>query len=409
MNGSSRPRARLLFFAGLAVLYGVIFLALYRTPFFDVTAAHNDRLFSADDVYYSTEYFSADMDDSPRIIKHPLLIVFGCLFTRAERLAFGPVSLKQHYALIVCFQMCLSLLSTVYLERILRQQYGLRQRRALLLCAVYALAFSTLFYTFVAESYILSALLLLMTFYYARRRNGPVTVLLGVLTAGVTITNAALWAVIVCLADSGGGASSWKRRLILLASGGAAFCLVTALLPVGPFFFANLFVRGLDSAGSFSDRFGLLEVLVRAFFIFFGSTAFYLHTAPHSPFGEFSGDALSFLPSASFPIVLAALAWLALLAWTAVRHRKSPLLWAPLAVLGCNLLLHGAAQYGLKEGFLYSLHHLPAQILIVSLAVGPEADRRRGRLAEGLLWCYLGCEAVLNLPGYLELARFVAR
>ena len=63
----------------------------------------------------------------------------------------------------------------------------------------------------------------------------------------------------------------------------------------------------------------------------------------------------------------------------------------------------------MKDCCLYSLHHLPAQILIASLSVGPEADRRRGRLAEGLLWCYLGCEAVLNLPGYLELARFVAR
>lgn len=398
-------RRRLLFFAGLAVLYGVIFLSLYRTPFFDVTAAHNDRLFSADDVYYSTSFFSAAMDTSPRVVKHPLLLVFGCVFTRLERLLFGEISLKHHYALIIGMQICLSLLSTVYLERILRLQYRLRQRHALLLCAVYALSFSTLFYTFVAESYIIAAALLMMTFYYARRQNAPVTVLLGVLAAGATITNAALWAVIVWLAHRG----SWKRRLLLLALGGAAFCAVTAVLPVGRPFFTQLISGGLSSAHNYSDHFGVPETLVRVFFIFFGSTAFYLHTAPQSPFGEFPGDALSFLPSASPLIVLAALVWLALLVWTAARRRKDPLLWAPLGVLGVNLLLHGVIQYGLKEGFLYSLHHWPAQILIVSLSLGADCRERERRWAEGVLWCYLLCEIALNIPGYLALAQFITR
>lgn len=398
-------RRRLLFFAGLAALYGLIFLLVCRTPFYNVASAHNDRLFSADDVYYVTHFFSAVMDDSARIIKHPLLIPFGCLFTRLEGLVFGAVSLKRHYELIVCFQICLSLLSTVYLERILRQQYGLSQRRALLLCAVYALAFSTLFYTFVAESYIISALLLMMTFYHARRSNGAVTVLLGALTAGVTITNAVLWAVIVCLAGRG----SWKRRLTVLVLGGACFCAVTALLPVGPFFFERIIQGGLSSARSFSDHFGLLETLSRAFFIFFGSTFFFLHTAAQSPFGDFPGDALSFLPSAQPMVVLAALAWMLLLVWAAVSRRKDPLLRAPLGVLGCNLLLHGALQYGLKEGFLYSLHHLPAQMLIVALALRPEPSDTAARRTEWALWCCLICEAALNIPGYLELARFVTR
>lgn len=398
-------RRRLLFFVGLAVLYGLIFLALCRTPFFDVTYAHNDRLFSADDVYYSTRFFSAVMDDSPRIIKHPLLIVFGCVFTRLERLVFGAVSLKRHYALIVGMQICLSLLSTAYLERILRLQYRLRQRHALLMCAVYALAFSTLFYTFVAESYIISAALLIMTFYYARRQNGPVTVLLGVLTAGATITNAALWAIIVWLADRG----PWKRRLAILALGGAGFCAVTAILPVGRPFFAQIISGGLNSANSYSDHFSFLETLVRVFFIFFGSTGFYLHTVEQSPFGEYQGDALSFLPSASPLIVLAALMWLALLVWTAVRRRKDPLLWAPLGVLAFNLLLHGVIQYGLKEGFLYSLHHLPAQVLIAALALGPECEETERRWTEGALWGYLICELALNAPGYLALIRYVTR
>ena len=393
---------RLAFFLCLAAVYGAIFAWLCRTPFYDVAGEHNDRLFSADDVYCVTEFYAVPMDDSARIIKHPLFIVYASLFTRAEQAVFGTVSVKSHYQVIVASQIVLSLLSTLCLERILRQQYGLGERRALLLCGVYALSFSTLFYTFVAETYILSALLLILTFYCARAGKDWATVLLGVCAAGVTITNAALWAVIVWLARGGGR----LRRLCLLALGGAAFCAVTALLPVGDFFFSSIISGGLYSAQSFRDHFPLPELLVRIFFVFFGSTFYYLHTAMESPFGDYPGDALSFLPSASWPVAALALLWVGLLVWGIVRGRKSPLLWAPLGVLGCNLLLHGAVQYGLKEGFLYSLHHLPAQILLVAPALRGE---REGRWAEGAVWCCGAGVVLCNLPGYLELAAFITR
>ena len=104
-------RARWLFFLGLAALYAGVFFFLRTTTLFD-TGGHNDRLFSADDLYYVTKFFSTEMDTSPRIIKHPLLIVFGCLFTRAETLLLGAVSLRRHYQLIVLIQMGAALLST---------------------------------------------------------------------------------------------------------------------------------------------------------------------------------------------------------------------------------------------------------------------------------------------------------
>ena len=101
-----------------------------------------------------------------------------------------------------------------------------------------------------------------------------------------------------------------------------------------------------------------------------------------------------------------ALGWVGLLVWGVVRGRRSPLLWAPLGVLGCNLLPHGAVQYGLKEGFLYSLHHLPAQILLAALALRGE---REGRWPEGFTWCYAAGLAVCNLPGYWQLVQFITR
>lgn len=396
---------RMLFFLALAAAYGAVFSVLRDAPFFDVSQAHNDRLFSADDVYCAQSFYSAEMDQSARIIKHPLFIVLASLLTQLEELVLGPVSMEAHYGHIVLLQMVLCLVTVVYLERILRLQYQLGQRQALLLCGVYALAFSTVFFTFVAETYVVSALVLVMTFYYVRQGNGPATVALGVLAAGVTVTNAVLWAAIVWLGEPG----SWKRRLVLLMLGGACFCGVIALLPVGAFFFERVIPGGVGSALSFRDQFPIQEVLVRSFFIFFGSTSFYLHTTEESPFGGYEGEALSFLPSADGPVIAAGVVWLLLLAASAVWARRDQRVRAPLGVLGINLLLHGAVQYGLKEGFLYSLHHWPAQVLIAALALRPGTARWRSRVCEGIVWGYLLCEGVLNLPGYRELVEFITR
>lgn len=394
----SNLNKRLLFFFVLLLIYLGIFSFLCSTPYYDVTGTHNDRLFSADDTYYVTEFFSAEPDDSLRIIKHPLLILFGWLFTKAELFVFGAISLKQHYELIVLCQIFCSLLSTVYLDLLLERDYGLKTLPALLLCAIYGLAFSTLFYTMIAESYIVSSLLLLMTFYYSRR-SMPLTILLGMLTAGWTITNAILWALIV-LFQCGNHKKTWITFLL----SGAGFCILMALLPTRGIFYPNIISGALSSAGNYSDHFDVLPALQRVMFVFFGSTTFFLDTAPESPFGEFQGSALSFLPSASPYIVAAMVLWMALLFYSILRNRKNRLLYAPAAVLGANLMLHGLIQYGLKEGFLYSLHHLSAQILIVALLFSGKPETQRPTTV--LLGVYLAFLVLLNLPGYGALVTF---
>lgn len=403
MANQRQAARRLGFFAALAVLYGILFLLICRTGFYDIAGAHNDRVFSADDVYFVTSFFSQTMDTSARIIKHPLLILFGCAFTRLEHLLLGTISMEHHYMLIVMMQICVGWLCGVVLDRILEEQYRLDTGRALLMCAIFGLSFSTLFYIYVGESYIYSALILLLTFYFARRGNLPVTAVLGILAAGITITNGALWAAIVVC--SGG---TLRRKLTTLVLGGGGFCAVVALTPMRAFFFTKLIPGALGSANSFSDHFSPLGVVRRVFFAFFGSTGFYLDTMDQSAFGDFVGDALAFLPSAPLPITAAGLAWAALLAWAVLRHLRSPLLWAPLAVLGCNLFLHGVLQYGLKEAFLYSLHHLPAQVCIVSLSLTPEARLQERRAVTGVLVLYGVCLVVLNLPGYRALFQYIA-
>ena len=141
----------------------------------------------------------------------------------------------------------------------------------------------------------------------------------------------------------------------------------------------------------------------------FCSPFFLLNMAETSPFGDFPGDALSFLPSASVPIVLAGVLWLALLAFSVVKNRRCLFLRAPLSVLAANILLHGVIQYGLKEGFLYCLHHLPAQLLIAALVLRPEERPAVRRIATAAFAAMLAAELLLNLSGYRVLIAFLMR
>ncbi len=391
---------RCVFFAIVSLIYAAVFVLLVRSGLYQIENAHNDRLFSADDVYYVNKFFSAEMDTSLRIIKHPLLIVLGWLMTLAEQGLLGAVSLQTHYILIVAGQ-CLMTIGTIYaLDRIFETQYRMKTGCALLLCGIYAASFSVLFFCFVGESYALSALLLVLSFYFARRGNAPVTALLGTLAAGVTVTNGVLWAAIVLF--SGG---TWKKRLLTLAGGTAAFFVLIAASPVRTVFFRNLISGGLNSVRNYGDHFGFLPALRRVFYAFFGSTGFVISLQMQSPFGDFAGDALSFVPSASWPVTAAASGFFALLVWATVTARRDRRLCAPLAVLALNLLLHGLLQYGLKEAFLYSLHHYPAQLLIVGLLLCGSARRRK--TAVPLLCVYGACLLVLNLPGYGSILRFL--
>ncbi len=389
-------KARICFFVCLGILFSGVFLFLCTTELYNVSGGHNDRFFSADDLYYVEHFFGYDMDTSPRVIKHPLLIVAGWIFARAERIIFGEIGLKSHYQLIVATQILVFLLSAVYLERLLRKHFGLDWGSSLLMTGLYSASFSVIFYTFIGESYIISALIIIMSFYYAAEGKGVILTLLGVAAAGVTITNAFIWAIIAFFACP----VSIKRRLGILISAGVLFCAVTYVSPVGKAFFSQIISGGIRSANNYSDSFTFSECLKRIFFAFFGSTMFFIHTANASPFGEFTGDAMSFVPSGSTVCVLAMVLWIILIGVGIYKGENKKLLIAPIAVLAFNLLLHGAVQYGLKEGFLYSLHHFPAQIL----AAAPCLGRWKGKkLCVAAVSVIIAAELWANIPGVLKM------
>lgn len=397
-------RYAFVFFAVLTIVYLGVFLCLSLfTGLYDITDAHNDRFFSSDDVYFATSFFNVDPEPSIRIIKHPLLCTFGWIFTNLEHVVFpGDTSIAFHYGLIVLLQIALNLVSSVFLYKILTELHAVEAFSALLLTACYAFAFSTVFYTFIAESFIFSSAALILTYYYAGRKKPIVTLILGAVCAGITITNAVAWALIVLFGFQG----RLRNRLMILIGGGLLFFGLVLLSPFRTTFFTNILSGGLRSAESYSDHFPLLELLPRVFYIFFGSTFFYLNTFSASPFGQFEGDALSFAPSAPVWVTVASALWLIMIAAALILSENRKMILAPIAVLCFNLLLHGVIQYGLKEGFLYSQHHLSAQILIVSVLMLHKSKIVR-TAALVFAAVFLVCEVGFNIPGYLAILHTV--
>ncbi len=409
------------FVAVCLVFYITVLCLLNSIGIYNINKnSNNDRFFSLDDVYYSVNIYSIHMESSLRVVKHPLFMVFGNIFTYCEKALLGNIGINSHYLLIIVLQIMVQILALIYLFKILREFYRLDMKYVFLLLAIYAFSVSAFIFTFFAESYIFSGAALIMSYYFILKKNVPVSILLGVIVTGITITNFVIWAIMVMLLVGG-----VKRKVTMLAASAAILTVLVSVFPVGRIFFKNFFHVFGSSPRNYSDNFDLYGMAIRTIYSIFGTTVFYVDTVNQSPFGEYIGKAVSFVPSSNIPIFLMILLWIGLLAYSAIKNFRSRLLLAPLAILVFNLLLHGIRQYGLKEAFLYSLHHFFAQILMVAAVFSPAGHNAANRLAErlpveevlqetrarrvifALLLVFFAGEIVLNLKGYIEFYHYI--
>jgi len=339
------------------LLYCGIFTFLCSTPMYDINAhTNNDRFFSNDDSYYINSIYSTTLENTDRIIKHPLFMVYGHVFTLAERLIFGEISLKSHYKLVVFTQIIVSTVAVFFLYKALN--LVISELNAFILCLIYALSNCTIIYTFVAESYIYSSLAIIMTFYFARQNKMFPLIILGIIVTGITTTNCFIWALIVLLSHT-----TIRKKITTCIISGIGFVVTVAISPVSYIFLNRIFIAGAKSLSNYSDSFGILESIKRTFFGFFQTTLFFGDVEYQSPFGHYQNNAISFVPSAKTIAVIFSILWVVLLIYAIIKHAKDGL--PEIAVIAFCLILHGLVQYGLKEVFLYSLHHLSAQILLV--------------------------------------------
>ena len=383
-------------------------------------STNNDRFFSLDDVYYTTSIYSVDMENSLRIVKHPLFMVFGNAFAKLEKALLGNISMNSHYILIVLMQIMVQMLTLTYLYKILSEFYRVDRKLIFILLAIYAFSVSALIYTFFSESYIFSGAALVMSYYFILKRKVPVSILLGVIVTGITITNFVIWAIMILLLIEG-----IRRKVLMVFAAVAAFTSLVYIFPVGRMFFSKFFFVFGNSPRNYSDTYGLYAMAKRTIYSIFGTTVFYVDTVNQSPFGEFPGKAISFVPGSNILIIAMMLLWISLLVYSTVKNYRNKLLFVPLAILIFNILFHGVIQYGLKEAFLYSLHHLFAQVLIVAAAFLPTGKEPEGTelnriSSEGkiqsnkarqavfaILVIFFAGEILLNLQGYRDFYHYV--
>jgi hypothetical protein len=400
-----------IYLAGFLILYMLIGMWFNNLKFYNITPnTNNDRLFSMDDAYYTQNIYSLNIDTSLRIIKHPFFTVYAHWFTEAERFIFGDITIQHHYWLIVASQIILAVLSILYLYLSLIQHFQLKRWQAYILTTIYGLSISVILHTMVAESYIFSSLCLIMTYYYSQRKKAISVVILGILTTGITLTNGLLWALLVIF-------SRFKLidSLIIGLSSAISFLAAAYMLPIGRVFYKNLFFVLHNSTQNYCDNFGWLEVFQRMLYNIFGNTFFYVETMFSSPFGKFPNKAISFVPMGSTVLTIIISAWLILLFYSAAKNHKNNLVYGPMAVIAANLAIHVFKQYGLKEGFLYGLHHQFAQLFLVAglFMILNEKKSETGKktyinnILIGFLVIFIIGEVVFNLMGFAELQWFL--
>ena len=409
MTFIARHRLIIAFTSVCLVVYTGLLLLLNGAGIYEIgEGTNNDRFFSMDDVYYITRIYSPDMDTSLRIVKHPLFIVFGNITARLFNALWENPGYPSTYILVIVLQIFLQLLALIYLYKILSEFYRPGNRVILILLAIYAFSVSSLAFTLIAESYIFSGAALIMSYYYLLKKNTAAAIILGIITAGITITNFAVWVIMAVLLTEGR-----KRKLLIVSVTTSAFVLTITITPASLLFFNNFLTVMVSSPGNYSDSFDLYAVIVRCLYSFFGSTVFFIDTIKESPFGQFPGRAISFLPGSGGLIPALMLLWAGLLIYSAVLNLRNRLLYVPMAVLAFNLVLHGVLQYGLKEAFLYSLHHFFAQALIIASVFLPDGKnalkvKKPASALLALLVFFFAGEILLNAAGYMEFYAYIS-
>jgi len=365
---------------------------------------NNDRFFSMDDSYYVNHFYSLILDNTGRIVKHPLLSAFAHYATQLQHITLGEISISSHYLLIVLGQIIICLIGLVFLFRILKEHYHLPTNITNLLVTLYAFSSATMIYTFIAESYIFSGTILIISYWCVLNDKSKSLIVLGILAGGVTITNFTIWAIIIMFLNR-----TFLNKIKLILISGLGLLGVICLLPIRQVFYSEFFKVFIGSPQNYSNHFSLFKALKMGFYSIFGSTYFYIDTVKQSPFGQYKGNAISFIPSSNLLISIIMCVWILGIIIACIRgiQSKDKLLIAPMLVLIFNIALHVGVQYGLNEAFLYSLHHSFAQILIVAYLMKYTSAPALKKVVYSLTGLYLVIMVGVNVFGGIELIKYI--
>jgi len=335
----------------------------------------SDRFYSYDDLYYAKRIYANMPSDfykniQSTIVKHPLLTFGGLTYGNLKTHYAKDVAFVNHYHLIVCIQITLTLISIAYLFIILKDIIKIKKGHAFILSLIYLFANATIISSLIIESFAISSALLIMSYYYLSNKNYLIAGIFGSIIMGITLTNAFIWGIMVLFLI---GFKDYKKIIKTLLT-----CLVSTIIILSlmylsnstfmEYLFKDFFKIIFDNADKFKADYSLFNTIKSSFYYLVASSLFYINTVGKSQIGDYSGEAISFIPKANILLTTLSLSIFLLIIIPQIKtyiKEKDKHILTCFIILIFNFVLHIGFKFGLYEAFLYTPHFLFTFILLL--------------------------------------------
>lgn len=318
-----------------------------------------DNVLSYDDIFYSKSIYTSEKkyeSTVSTIVKHPFMRVIGHGFVIVENALFSNMNKTDHYFHIVVFQIIINLIGVIYLYKILREQFKLKNRWCLLLLTIYEMATVAILGTLIVETFLISGTLLIMSYYYLSKQKKVASIIIGILTTGVTVTNCIPFALmaIFLLKDK-------KDILKVGVSCAIGFMTINLMLPYREILFSNFINMVENNANKYSKEQTGITYINMILYNLIISPIFFIKQIHIMQKGL---DLVTFdLMSSKIVGIMTMLFFIGII-YNIIKNRKNRNMLAALVVFIYNMILHGVVKFGLYEGTIYGLHFLFAEILM---------------------------------------------
>ena len=319
-----------------------------------------NTVLSYDDIYHARSIYS-EAPNYEKIVgtitKHPFISAFGQIVHKGENIVFDNNNDTDHYYHIVLFQILLNIIGIFYLYKILKEQFKIKDKWCYLILTIYELATVSLLGTLIIDSFIVSGTLLIISYYYLSKQKLVISTILGILVAGLCITNSIAFAIMAIFLLK-------KKRNILKVGISCILgvLLVSLFLPYKDLLYNNFFSEVQNQTDTFTTvANGMSTYFKLIFYYLLTSPILFLNTIHTQPKGL---DYVTFDLSASYLIIIAIITFFIFLIYNVIKNIKDRNMLAAFGVFIYNMFLHGILKFGLHESTIYGLHFLFAEILM---------------------------------------------
>jgi len=373
----------------------------------------NDRFYSYDDIYYAKQIFNIDDTHKQKTlyssVKHPLLTVAANKISKVEKVINEDVTFNEHFFLIVCLQIITSIVGIVFLFKILKNIFNLKEHIAVMLSILYLLTNCIIISTLLVESFIYSATLLIMSYYFLSKKNYIISGILGVLIFGITVTNVIIFGIMAIFLIGKDYRGLFKVLVSFLITT-IIICLLLWCFEKDYFviLIQNFFNIVQKNADSFIIEKTLITSLKEIFYFILTSGIFYIDITNNNQIGTALNNAISFIPSANLFITLfmcTAVIGVIIGLIKVLKKGYNKNILACVSIVLFNIILHGIIGFGSGESFLYTPHYIFA--LVLMLAILAKEFERHEKQVMIIIFVIISSQLLINFQSIADIIQVV--